>query len=434
MSNSTMSKMDILLSLLMPVLLIMMTLTHSAVYLYVVIGISLLRIKKPLVIFPVYFVASLSTEWFGLGTGASSGRFLSIIMILSLLVEMKEKGNYSKFNNKTFLLLLFLVYCFISSLLSVTGSFDAFFLILQGILILLLFSIRINDDVDVLKFLLFYTAIIVLVGVLVVILTIGLAEFTIARMGQMDEIETNSNRIAMMMAQICSIFMACFSYEGFKGVISLLLYIVSLFVVFLTGSRTGLLACIIPFLILYFMIHRVKIIYFVLSTIVLVAVFYFVFYLIDEQNYTVMDRMSIDEIIYSGGSDRLPAIKLMWQQIFPQYPMFGVGLGGANFNAVALRYGMDHPCHNIFFDSLCQLGIVGFVIFFFIPFDIFNTTYRSIKRYKNELCIIGLSTLLTATLNGIGETVYLEKLFWNTMVLCVIGNGFAKSNSHVQDL
>ena len=134
-------------------------------------------------------------------------------------------------------------------------------------------------------------------------------------------------------------------------------------------------------------------------------------------------------VVDSGGSDRMPAIKVMWKEVFPQYPILGVGLGGANFNAVARQYGIDHPCHNIFFDSLCQLGIIGFLIFLYIVIHYFKTTYRCIKRTNNELCFLGFFLLLTATINGIGETVYIEKIYWNAIALCVIGIGNATSFS-----
>lgn len=426
MKNEMLSKTDYALSLLMPAILMVMTITHSAVYLYIVLGLALLRITKPLVILPVYFVASLSTEWFGLGTGISSGRYLSIILIVSLIIELFASNKKRTSHNNIILIILFIVYCLFSCLFSVTGNMGTFFVILQGLLILLLFSIRRNDDVSQLTNVFFYTATIVLLGVYVTIFTIGITQFMFTRMGAIDEIETNSNRIAMMMAQIGAIFGYTFFRERFKvkGILSLVLYFATVFVIFITGSRTGVIAVLAPLLIMFLIMQRVKARSIIISGIVLGAALYFSIGYIEEQDFAVMDRMSVQDVVESGGSDRAAAISVMWKHVFPSYPIFGVGLGGDNFNAVARNYGMDHPCHNIVFDSLCQLGIIGFLLFLYVVLFYYRETYRCIAKDKVGLSILGLFLLLTATFNGIGETVYLEKLFWNAVVICVVGNNY----------
>ena len=431
MKNRGMTIVDFVLSLLMPALLMVMTLTHNEVYLYAVLGLALLRITKPLVIFPVYFVASLSNEWFGLGTGVSAGRYLSVILLLSLIIDLLSKRKKPSVQKELVVLFVFVLYCLFSCFISVTGSFDAFFIAFLGLMVVILFSLRNNNDVQQLFDVMFCTAIVVTVGMLVVISTIGIAQFTLSRMGEIDDIETNSNRIAMMMAQICAIHGTVFYLEGFKtkGILALISYIVTVFIVILTGSRTGLLASTLPLFIVFLLMHRIKTIRVFLYIIVFGVLFYFLSGIIEDLDLVVVDRLSVNDVVDSGGSDRMPAIKVMWKEVFPQYPILGVGLGGANFNAVARQYGIDHPCHNIFFDSLCQLGIIGFLIFLYIVTHYFKTTYRCIKRTNNELCFLGFFLLLTATINGIGETVYIEKIYWNAIALCVIGIGNATSFS-----
>lgn len=435
MKNEGLSKIDYALSLLMPAILMVMSITHSAIYLYIVLGLALLRITKPIVILPVYFVASLSTEWFGLGTGVSSGRLLSVMLIVSLFIDVLVNKKRRKADNSTLLIIVFSLYCLFSSIFSVTGKMGAFFLILQGLLVLLLFTIRKNDDVSQLANVFFYTAIIVLIGVFVTIATIGLAQFMYARMGAMEEIETNSNRIAMMMAQIGAIFGFTFFREGFsvKGTLSIVLYLATLFVIFLTGSRTGLIAVLFSLFIMFLVMQRAKARSIVIFGFVLGITLYFAFGYMEEQNFAVMERFSLQNVVESGGSDRANAISVMWNEVFPEYPIFGVGLGGENFNEIAKNYGMDHPCHNIFFDSLCQLGIAGFILFFCVVFYFYRATYRCITKDDNDLAILGFFLILTATLNGIGETVYLEKLFWNAVVICVIDNSYIRINTKTQN-
>ncbi len=412
---------DTIIALLLVALLMAMSITHNVLFFYSVLALSLVRITKPMVIFPVYFVASLSTEWFGLGIGVSAGRYLSVILIVSLFIELIFKRN-SRPSNALVSVLFFIFYCLICTILSVTGSFTPFFIILQSLIILLLFTVRKNDDIDTLYVTFYCTAIMVLAGVIVVIMNVGLAEFALYRMGQIEDIETNSNRVAMMIAQVGAVFGCDFSIKKFKGTgwISLIFLFLSVFVIILTGSRTGLISIVITTIMMYFFQNGLKFKRFVIPALAIAVTLYFALDFLNEMEIAGLDRMSAQEVIESGGTDRYRAIKIMWNDVFPNYPIFGVGLGGENFVKVALAYGVDHACHNIVFDSLCQMGLIGFVSFLAVIIPLFNKTFLIYKTEKSPICALGLALFFAACINGIGETVYIEKLFWNALTLCVI--------------
>lgn len=418
---------DIIFTLLLVALLMIMSISHSIVYLYAVLALSIIRIHKPLVIFPVYFVASLSTEWFGLGTGISAGRILSIVMIMSLIIEQVIKGSGYRIKKESRYIVSFIVICFFSCILSVTGSFTPFFLILQSLVILFLFSLRNHIDAHHLYFAIYCSSIIVIIGMLFVIFSIGLAAFSSYRMGQIDEIDTNSNRIAMMAAQIGAVFVADFLRKGFErtGILSFICLLFSIFIIVLSGSRSGLIAIGASFVLVLLLIGGKKAKKYVIPILAITCVTYFFLDWFESLDLYGLNRVSAQELFDSSGEERWKAIKIMWNNVFPQYPIFGVGLGGANFNSVVIQYGMDHPCHNIFFDSLCQLGIIGFAFFLAVVIPIFIKTYRTIrnanKNTDSTLCTLGYALLIAAIFNGIGETVYLEKLFWNAITVCMIG-------------
>jgi|GEM_PF-6898388 len=439
MKQTTLFSFDGIISLLMPALLMAMTITHNVVFFYIVIALGVLFINKPVVIFPVYFVASLSTGWFALSEGLSAGRFLSILMIVSLLVNLVLKRG-TKTNIKTniktnsldiALIIVFIFYCFLSSVFSLTGDMNAFLMLLQSLVVLLFFMMRDNNDAGGLYDIFFYTAIIVLVGVSVRVFSGGFDAFATTRLGNDEAGDgVNPNRIAMMAAQTGAIFGVNVLLNGItpRGIVSIICLLGVSLIVVLTGSRTGLIAVVVPFVLLALYFFKKKKKKFILPLLFLSLIIFFAFEWMTSQDVAGLNRMSMQDVIDTGGADRMRAIQIMWRYVFPQYPICGVGLGGANFEAAAAEYGMNHPCHNILFDSLSQLGFLGFIIFATIALIAFLKTYRTIIiNDKNALCFLGFSVMLAAIMNGIGETVYLEKFFWNTFTICYIGNSFART-------
>ncbi len=420
-----------IIALLMPALLMAMTVTHDIVYLYLIFALCIIRINKPLVILPVYFVSSLSTGWFAIQEGMSAGRYLSVFMIFSLLVDLLASKHY-KYLGDVVLHVVFIFYCLVSTWLSVTGNMDPFFLMLQSLVVLLLFELRKNDDAGYLFDVFIYTGIIVIIGVAMVVFSEGLGAFAIYRLGFNTDIDTNSNRIAMMMAQIGTIMSLGALKKGgvsLTGIFSIAGLLLCAFIIVLTGSRTGLLALVGSFLTVLITTGSRSIKKYFIPVLFLALAVYFALDWLSSMDIVGFSRMSAQDVSDTGGTGRMDAIRIMVKYIFPQYPIFGVGLGGGNFVVLSLQFGMDHPCHNIIFDSLCQLGIVGFTLLLLIVIRVYKRTYHHVRLDNNNLIsLLGFALLLTATINGIGETIYLEKIFWNAITLCVIGDNMAESS------
>lgn len=416
-------KYDTFIALLMPIMLLTMTVTHNSIFLYAIIGLCLLHIIKPIVIFPVYFIASLSSAYFAIGEGVSVGRFLSLIMIISLVVDLTIKGVNHKSDWCLPVLLLFAVYCFLSALLSVTGSLIPFILLIQGLIVLLLLPKIKGLNIQYLCSLLFFSCFIALIGVWIQIVSVGFEQLMYERYHGVEG-ETNSNRIAMMVMQLGLVVVSPFiAHEKNKMIrlSSILGYILSVVIILFTGSRASLIASLGAFIITFIKISHQNIRKYIIPILIITIIAYIIFKQVSHIDSKVFDRFSLESLENSGGSDRWPAIKIFIHYIFPIYPLFGVGLGGENFNVVASHYGMNHPCHNIFFDSLAQLGLFGIFIFMYLSFNIFNKTWRSLNSSPYQFpFIIALILVLGAVINGIGETVYLEKWFWNALSLCLL--------------
>lgn len=416
-------KFDTAIALMMPTLLMIMTLTHSMVFLYTIFVFCLLQITKPLVIFPVYFVASLSTAYFAVETGVSAGRFLSLIMIISLFINLTIKGVNKQGGGYHLVWILFVIYCFLSAGLSVTGSLVPFVLLIQGLLVLLLLPKIKGINVEYFCSLLFFTCFITLIGVWLQFLSVGFEQLLYERY-KGAEGEINSNRIAMMVMQIGLVLVSPFVVNEQNKIVrwvSVIGFIMAIVIIVLTGSRASLLATLGAFGLVFIKLSYQNVRKYLMPIIVVACLTLIFIQQFGQTDLQVLDRFSLESLENSGGSDRMPAIEIMMTYIFPKYPLFGVGLGGENFNAIAVNYGMNHPCHSIFFDPLSQLGIVGFVIFFFFCFNIFKRTWRSLNSTIYQFpFIISLLLVLGAVINGMGETIYLEKWFWNTLSLCLL--------------
>lgn len=415
-------KIDSAIALIMPMLLLTMTVTHSPIYLYVILILCVLKIRKPVVIFPVYFIASLSTAYFAIGEGTSAGRYLSLLMIMSLVMNVFTKGINAEMNKYKTIWFVLVFYCLLSALTSVTGTLIPFVMLIQGLLVLFLLPQLRNVDVEYFCSLLFFACLIAIIGVWLQFVSIGIDQLLNERY-RGSEGETNSNRIAMMVMQIALVTISPFLANEKSKIVrltSIVGFIFSIVIIVLTGSRTSLVSTIGAFAIMFSAILTQNIRKYIIPAIIVLCIGIVFFHEFSQIDSVVLDRFSLQVLEDSGGSDRMPAIRIFLDNIFPEYPLFGVGLGGENFNAIASKYGMNHPCHNIVFDPLAQLGLIGFFIFIIFCIKVFMNTWRCFKMVSFKFpLIISLILVIGAVINGIGETVYLEKWFWNALGLCL---------------
>ena len=414
------------------VFLMLMTIFPSPIWFYAIIASSVLFLGSPLVIFPVFFVASLSNTYFGLSHFFASsgdmsvGRFTSLIFIISILISLLS--NSKKINaNIIILTVLFIIYCFFSCCISITGSFSPFIVIIQSLLVLLLFPRLNNIDLKRLLMLIWISSLIVVLGIWLYIIRGGVEMLLYDRFSRDGDV--NSNRIAMMCVQVGTALIVPFIISKKKSfkIISIVSYVMTLILVFFTGSRTGLIAIIVAPVILFLIMHHtgyssekqtkknniLLLFFFALGLFIIISQ-------LGSLDSKVLSRFSFQEVEETGGAGRMGAIEVMWKEIFPKYPIFGVGLSGDNFVAASLKYGVTHPCHNIIFDSLCQLGVVGFLIMLSLILLIVHNSMFSIRKKNNMLMALPLILFFSSVINGLGETIYVEKFFWNNLALCIV--------------
>ena len=411
-----------LLTVVLMISLMLLTRTHNMIFFLIPIFGSLFLIRRPESIFPLYYMSALSNSYFTLGGGQSAGRYLSLVIIFSLFIKA-NKSNEGKGLLPSIIFLLFL--SFVSALVSYTGSFEVFFQLAQCFLLLYFLQKYVTIDINRLMI---YIGIASAVVVLFVFFeAVSNSAFVFETRYRGEDEGLNANRIGMMMEQCAAMMMALFFLSKNKIIktFTLVIFIFAAFVVIATGSRSSLLAIIgsIPIcLFLTFGKLKKKI---VIPIILLSLSAYFIADFLSSQDSQMFDRFTLQSIEETGGTGRADNVKKIITEIMPDHLLFGSGMGGGNMKALGRSYNLQNLAHNIIVDPLSQMGILIYPIFMFILYVMLKPTLRFMRMYR--WYIVPIALISSAIINGIGETIFYEKFFWNDIALCVLcGNLYIK--------
>ncbi len=406
------------LAILSVLSLMMMTHTHQTIFLYVTIGLCICLVKNPFYILPSFITSSLSTEYFAITQGLSAGRFLSLLILFSFAIyAFKRTGVYK---NKYFAPTIgLIVISFFSTSLGYDGTLNSFFLILMNLLTLFYVQQSISFDIEKLQKMIFVSFLIVALFVAYEASTNSMFMFE-ARYGGSEDDEINSNRLAMMMEQCGAFFFGFFFL--YKNIISRILsvscFLIALFVIVATGSRSAMIAVLVAPLVGLFIIGGSSPKKIIIPLVVLLLIGFYVTEYLGSIDSKVIDRFSIEAITENGGAGREDNIRIIMTEVFPDHFLFGSGLGGANMKALQNSYHFHNVCHNILFDPLSQMGLFVFGCFAAFLFPIFKRIYLITR--SNMIILPFVLMFFAAIFNGVGETVFYEKFFWNDIAICLL--------------
>lgn len=178
------------------------------------------------------------------------------------------------------------------------------------------------------------------------------------------------------------------------------------------GSRTSFFTLLLVFGIYFLLISKQSIIQ-KISIIILVLFAYFVFVSI-WGDIAANSRIANESILEDGGSGRFFTWTSLLMNVFPRYWYCGIGIGRNGYNALGYIFDAD----NLYIDLLCQIGIIGFLLFFSIYFIVFKLSFSSLKNgtSNQEYSLLFLIAFLFL---GIGETVFATPIYWATLILVV---------------
>ena len=385
----------------------------NTILLYILIAATAILIFNPVYILPVYIISSLSSDYFVAGEGLGISRLIGFVIIAGGFIY-QARHNYPIRKKESLFLVFILIFAFFSSSFSLTGSLQPFISLTQNVLII--FFISRFRQVNIKSF----SKILILSAIITTIFFAITLKDTISSI-EMQRLTTgdnlNENRFAMMLAQLIAIITAGFFIYKEKKIYQLTILaviFVGFFLLILSGSRSatiGIVGAIVVVLLYQFKNNSKKII--IPLLLLSIASFFFIDQIQDMDN-PIINRFTIDSLTESGGTGRLDIWKALIPATFENSMLFGYGLGGANAYALAYKYGLSHAAHNFLIDMFIQTGLVG--VFLFFSYFIF-VGKKLVSALYNPYIFIPLLILLTGLINGIGETVYLEKFFWNGIAL-----------------
>lgn len=414
-----------IMAVAIPFLLMAYVQLHSPVVLALAFGLAVVNITKPFVLLPTAFLTSLSTEYFNTG-GASLTPMFLMLLIISFLISTKT-SDYHRGGKTLLYIVVLIVYNLISSVLSVTGSFKLFSLMLFYFPIIYFMSIKRNVDVSFVYKTLSMTCLIFSFVLLYSFLTGGM-EMAVGNDSEnrLTFGEINANRYGMLCVPVATVLFYTFFYESnlIYRLLALVGAFITIFIIILTGSRAALYSVVGGFMLAlwYFVLKSTKSKgKFAMIAVLAIAIVVGMNYL-SHSDLLVLDRLQIDSVLEAGGSGRMDRAEYLFSNVFPNHPLFGIGLGGENEYAVS-----EGPCHNILLDPIIQLGIVGFLLYwlFLLPFII-----RCYKVTRvNQIAFLPIMLFATVFINGMGEVIFFERHFWIIISLCVLYSNNYKPES-----
>ncbi len=183
-----------------------------------------------------------------------------------------------------------------------------------------------------------------------------------------------------------------------------------LFVIFLTGSRAGILAICIAGLVIIPSVARGRVQVFVMAGLFLVAAFVYLPTFLPEHIYERIFGFEKYTEVTTLEGDRIHIwTRFLWD-VFPQSPIWGVGAGNSPY-AMEPIYGKIKAMHNTHLVFLADFGLIGFVPWMLYLFRKFKSALA--VRKINPYCLaVFLSVLfISATLDAAKE-----KYLWNALL------------------
>ena len=199
------------------------------------------------------------------------------------------------------------------------------------------------------------------------------------------------------------------------GATELFLYVC---VVFLTGSRGGLISILSAIGIYIITFSKDKKKYIAAKIICFVFVFIAINVILDNLPKELRVRFSFDNVVDSGGSGRTElwanAIDMFKNaNIFTKF--FGFGTNTVAYNMAILKYSRVNVVHNIFLETLVELGIVGLIIYSVAIFLFAKKAFQNEDKFAFSVivCMIMLS---------LSTSIYAFKPYFNIMLFILSMN------------
>ncbi|MBQ6999016.1 MAG: O-antigen ligase family protein [Clostridia bacterium] len=185
-----------------------------------------------------------------------------------------------------------------------------------------------------------------------------------------------------------------------KRVSSIVSFVLMIIFVLLTGSRGGLIAVIGACICCYLLnnSNKNKIQGFIISALILVFVYMIIMAIMPEELLARFDLSYTEEDRGAGRFD-------IWQSLLEQYADFGFVRHFAGVGAAAIRVYSRKVAHNLWIETLFELGIIGLVLIILMYIAFGKRAWRS----KEKICfsvLIGYIIMSLSMSLGVFKPIY----------------------------
>lgn len=379
----------------------------------VLLGFLPLTLKPEYLVGPIFFM-TVFDDYLIAFSGQSFSRISTVMFIIGVLVRMLSKRNTIKHQ-------IYAVFIVVMALMGIVLSYYSIFsytsfpisYVTNLVLAFFLMNCVPSDNKKICKQLYIYSVISVLyIGLL--FLKNGMGALAEGQRISIDA-EVNPNQLAMGLAVVIVILYCYFVTEGFKHKgRNLLLIGITCIGIFLTGSRSGLLAGLLSIILMFIFLYKgdkKKIRQVIIIAFFGAALLILVYSILQAKFPELMSRFTIESVISSGGTNRIAIWTAYFKNYFPTYWFFGVGFDPSNmYYAVESVNGVGHGAHNAIVEILSKSGVFGLMVYttFFITY-----LKKLVKNYKiNNAQLFSLGIVITSIINGIGEDIMTGRLLW----------------------
>lgn len=380
----------------------------------------------PLMFDPEYLIGPVfySCMWNGhdiFTSGQTFARYFIIFFIFSVVVNIIQKNRRIKVD---FWFITVVLGILLALMLSAFGVYGYTSIPASYILNLMLFLVALYCPVkskDLFKKQLWYFAILSLIYTTWFVLRNGFDAFEEGKLGSIDDVNTNG--IGKILCIIAIVVFCHFLASGLQSrILHISMLLVSVLLLFLSGSRTSLLAFLIAAVIclLYWMkLNSRKIIGTVIVIALVLLLFSYIYDYLVEAYPVLMERFTVEDTLEDGGTGRVAVWASYMTRYFPKYFMFGMGFDPLNlFRAIESVNGIGHGAHNHIIDILASTGVVGLALY--IPMHIKGCKEGMQLAKRDAFAMVPFGVLIATLAIGIGENILRGRLLWFSVALIML--------------
>lgn len=388
--------------------------------------------EKPEYLLPSVLISSLLGDYFVAFAGMGMSRIMLLIYVFcSLLDGIKYRKKYD--GNHMLIMMFACVFCFFSASMSLTGETKPAITMILNFIMLFFMASNYASDIKSLLTALKYG---IWVFSFFIAYLVNTGRDVIYVSGRLTLVGANSNALGMCLAQIITFLLIILILENLNihKIMDFICICLNIYALLLTGSRSSLIAIIIPILALaiYKLVEKGSLSK-KLMFIALIGGFIFISYkMISKLDPLLLVRFTAEDVIQDGGTGRAEIWEAMLKYVIPQYLWFGVGFGGGNTICAMEPYvPRALGVHNLYITVLAQIGVIGSLIFYAFWIQCFT----QIKKYIKEIPYIQIPAfmILTAFVNGIGEEIFVERFLWFSagLIFMFIYNSYCGSKGEL---